>query len=771
MRTVVSIGLVIVVLAVAAYLILASAGGSRLDPPGSPGATAEPAPPEPDAHRSEVVQSPPPGSGVSPPATPGTSVEPKTARPEATSNPTPAPAIGIRATGSVRDSRTGRAIAGATVEVSGRAFTSRLKAVTDADGRYEIIGLLPRHRSILARAEGYDSRSLPLKGLGDEQEWIGIDFELRPQAVVTGQVLGPEGAPLAGVEVDSVILSFTPRTKRTPLAVTDREGRYRALISAGPYRAQRQLRLFGRKAGLAPGRSEPIRIRPGETVENVIIRLDRGGGVEGRVRRDDGRPFKSAHVNLMPNAPSSPIHLPALGQSRSKTDAEGRYAFTDVPAGTYRVIVWFGTLRETRRDVHVVKGQTTRDIDFAFETGRSIAGIVVNGEGEPLRMVSVQAAERASGERRGQRLAILTDDDGAFQVFKLTGGLYDLTVSGRGYKVETIHAVPPGAETLRVVLSKLFAVTGQVHLADGVAPCPEFILQTFSTYHEKAIPGRTVEVRDAEGKFRLRSELFSGRPPFSICAHTEDGLLSPRVEVRLESGFAPEPVHLVLAAGAVVRGVVQSETGQPLAGARVEIRGGDLRDRRNCRTGARGRFRLEGLPPGSYVLSASHPEWVGVYHEVRVQRGEEKRAVLTLLAEGGTLHVTVLDEQGAPIEDAYVSLSTADRGAVFDVTRYRKRFEEQSKTSPGSLGSWRDYYLSIISTDASGHLERRFLPAGRYEVSVHAGGYQPGRQTAQLPAGGQAAVQFVLKKAPNRKRPGSGDPGDGARPKAGRRPN
>jgi hypothetical protein len=444
------------------------------------------------------------------------------------------------------------------------------------------------------------------------------------------------------------------------------------------------------------------------------------------------------------------------------------------------VTVWFGTLRESLEDIHVVKGQTTRDIDFAFETGRSIAGVVMDGEGKPLRLASVRAEERTSGERRGQQLTTLTDDDGAFQVFKLTGGLYDLTVSGRGYKVETINAVPPGAETLRVVLSKLYAVTGQVHLADGVAPCPEFILQTFSSYHDQVVPGQTVEVRDAEGKFRLESGVFSGHPPFSICARTDDGLLSPRVEVRLESGFAPEPMHLVLEAGAVVRGVVRSESGQPLAGARVEIRGKRLWDRRICRTRARGQFQLTGLPPGSYVVAARHPAWVGALHEVRVQQGEERRVVLTLLAEGGTLHVTVLDEQGAPIEDAYVSLSTADRGAMFDVTRYRKRFEEQSKTSPGRYRSWREYYHSIISTDASGHLERRFLPAGRYQVSVLASGHEPGRQTVRLSAGGQAAVQFVLKKAPIGKRPGRGDPPTGvgpgaakenARAKAGRRPD
>ena len=83
------------------------------------------------------------------------------------------------------------------------------------------------------------------------------------------------------------------------------------------------------------------------------------------------------------------------------TDAEGRYEFSELPAGRYNIFVTrsgyvslqFGQRRpfESGRPLDVRNAQIVEKIDFALPRGGVIAGRVTDELGEPLAGVRMQA--------------------------------------------------------------------------------------------------------------------------------------------------------------------------------------------------------------------------------------------------------------------------------------------------------------------------------------------------------------------------------------------
>jgi protocatechuate 3,4-dioxygenase beta subunit len=195
------------------------------------------------------------------------------------------------------------------------------------------------------------------------------------------------------------------------------------------------------------------------------------------VTSDTGGPVRRAQVTAI---------SPATGGPRSTTtDADGRYDFSNLPAGTYSVsaskggfvATQFGQRRplEPGRRVTLADGQARDQIDLVLRRGGVIAGRVTDEVGEPIVGAQVQVQRHQYGPN-GRQLtfaqtgpgAFITDDLGQFRVFGLTPGDYVVSArvqngmgvaggigaddTGEGYP-PTFHpgtANPAEAETVRV---------------------------------------------------------------------------------------------------------------------------------------------------------------------------------------------------------------------------------------------------------------------------------------------------------------------------------
>jgi hypothetical protein len=340
----------------------------------------------------------------------------------------------------------------------------------------------------------------------------------------------------------------------------------------------------------------------------------------------------------------------------------------------------------------------------AADRSEPIHGQVVSAaDGVPLRRARVELIA-------GRRLdPVVTDDEGRFQVFTPAAAPLTVRVNKAGY-VPGFITVPAGKRDpdLRIALVKGGAVMGRVLDRYGapvraVTGGARLILPAADT---RPAAARQFSTRtDGLGEYRL-----GGLPPgrFEIVA----ARLLPGAQLKtsiqdLPFG-APEPFGspesfefatggstMALATGEEVQGVdftiagssetcpigssrkppegvimasiagrVTGVSGEPLACARLGLAGSDV-SVPDVYTDAQGRYVIEGLPAGSFILLAGELDYLSLYYDQRhpsdaatpiVLRDKEQRTRVDFaLPRGSFVSGTVVDEHGEPVEGITVS--------------------------------------------------------------------------------------------------------------------
>jgi protocatechuate 3,4-dioxygenase beta subunit len=275
------------------------------------------------------------------------------------------------------------------------------------------------------------------------------------------------------------------------------------------------------------------------------------GSVSGRVLGPDG-PTAGVGVRAVRTADANGAS--SGGFAHTETDGEGRYAFDELPAGTWTLqaggehntMVFFGKPRPSylaqskREGVVVGAGEAVRDVDLRLEAAGAVAVRTIDADGRTVAGMRVSARDADGGSETGY--VHRTDAAGEVVLSGLRPGTYHLAAAGaaagRATAGEVAVAVAANRTTdaeltvvpatvLRVRVTDLAGAPTEGHVtvtsADGVdlTDRRDWKLQHGAGPGEHAFgplpPGAYVVTADREGSLRQeRSVTLDGEPSVEV---------------------------------------------------------------------------------------------------------------------------------------------------------------------------------------------------------------------------------------------------------------
>lgn len=426
-------------------------------------------------------------------------------------------------------------------------------------------------------------------------------------ATVGGTVTGTVTAASTGQPVERVTVeAFDARGQLVTATATDDDGSYE-LAALLPARYRLRLRAPGFEEQWWPGSptaataDELVVAAAGETEAEDSVLTGLPGGIGGQAVAGDGEPaainVEITGIDLLEEEP--PILLSA--------DDAGLWSAEDLTApATYRITYRAAGFAPVEVTQELAAGeQLALNATRLPAAAGAISGTVTDRNGIPLGGVEVTARD---GDVEAGTTTPTSGEVGAFSFNDLeTPGTFLLTFEVDGFASET-QGVPlgPGESVsgLTVVLSDATGViTGQASSSDG-GPLGGVTVtvsgggQTLST---------DTLTSGAVGSFRLSGLPLPGTYSVSFDI---DGFARETLQVSLGADNPEATANAVLTSsvGRITGQVLDDVTGDPIAGAQVEVSDGStVRATTSASAPAsqRGRFSIGDLAPGAYTITAT----------------------------------------------------------------------------------------------------------------------------------------------------------------------
>ena len=464
---------------------------------------------------------------------------------------------------------------------------------------------------------------------------------------------------------------------------------------------------------------------------------------------------------------------------RATTDEEGIYRITNVPPGTYDVVlaspVYIAT--EGRKSLIVSANETVENINIALERGGVITGKVTDSDGRPVieEMISVTAVRTT--HRVPYFRNIRTDDQGVYRAYGIPAGTYTVS-AGRdpsssavnrgpegGYQrtyhpstvdpaAATLIKVTEGSEATNVDITlggppRTYTARGRIIDSETSKPMPKtkIGLAMSVPYGTSAMGG--VAESDKDGEFKLEN-LAPGKYAVYSQPPDDSGLHSEAVQFEVTDRDV-EGLVIKISVGASVSGVVILEgTDDPkirskLLAARISgqiIDGYIGQSHPSATINPNGSFRITGLAPGRLWF---HLQPRDTFEIIRLERG-------------GMVHPRGVEikerEQVTGLRVVVGHANGAIRGTIKipgDLelppnARIRIAIRRTEQVISG--------FVPPIEPDARGHFSVEGLIPGTYEVVVTVLGSRrteppsipPAKQTVVVTSGAVADVNITLQK-------------------------
>ncbi|NBD13396.1 carboxypeptidase regulatory-like domain-containing protein [Corallococcus silvisoli] len=539
-------------------------------------------------------------------------------------------------------------------------LTPRATVRTDAQGRFRFEHLSGVSFSVWAKAEGLGVALRTRAAPGEP-----VDLYLPPLRSITGTVVDDSGQPRPGARVRAV-------SRKVPLpfeAVVGAGGAFTLSgLGEGPFYVLADAEGFQPAvAQQVEADSQPLRLKltPSRTLEVRVTRDGAPAAATVRLRGD--HLTREEHTE----AQGAPVRFNGLYPDEVVVTAEA-------PG--------FGSAPQM-----LTLSQRVTQVTLELEAAGRLLVTVVDEEGQPVP--NPQLLLRTVAGDLIRRDAVPT---GALaELGPLAPGEYVLEGQAEGFTTAQLPArVAQGETPLELELAKALLITGQVIDEYGrPASNVSILVQPTGEVTHAGEDGRFAAQVPMAGLYTLHAH------------HSEWGGGSVQVTAPATD------VTLSLEAKAGVD-VTVSSGGRRVEGADVVMWADPENIFRSDRpSGPDGVVPMRGLPPGTYQLMASHPEYLqSTPRSVTMQDGATQQVAVTL-EPGAQLAGDVVDEDGQPVVGAAMSVMP--------------RVAEP------------------VQSDSSGHFEFRALrPDRTYVVEARHTGYEAMERPQGKPGGPPVQVKM-----------------------------
>src|ERR1700752_213998 len=511
--------------------------------------------------------------------------------------------------------------------------------------------------------------------------------------IVTGKVT-VKGKGVAGIPVFLRKSSRGWPRATSYRGTTNQDGTYRIEnVPPGSYEVAPDAPAF---VTTSESRLRILIVSEGETVGDVDFDLVLGAVITGKITDSDGKPLIEEQVTLS-TAESVNENRPYSRESRGiNTDDRGIYRFFGLKPGRYRVAVGVGagdsnsfisSSRASRSKqtfypsvtelskatiLEASEGSEATNIDIVIDRVAessekfSVSGSVVEGNNDrPLPNLRLGISRGGEEQAQFLNLSIGSDDKGRFKLNNLAPGKYSLMILPTPdvelrSSLTTFEIVDKDVTGVTIKAFQTATVKGTVALdkPDANVTLAQFGQMEIMLTVRTEDPGRTGSgtTVNRDGTFNV-SGLRAGVASFSLRSSSgqakgvritrieQNGVVQPNgIEIR--DGEIATGVRLfITSTNGTVRGIVRVENGELPPNASFSVwltsEGGDEALQQSPmmspypQVDSRGRFLIEGLSAGSYLVNVS-----------MIAPGNQTRPLFTkqqvTVADGTTTDVTVI---------------------------------------------------------------------------------------------------------------------------------
>jgi protocatechuate 3,4-dioxygenase beta subunit len=503
--------------------------------------------------------------------------------------------------------------------------------------------------------------SIPLENVAPDQH---VTLALAQAYRVPVRVVDVDDNPIAGARVTlgNAHIGLLQR-----VAKTGADGRAElGPVVSGPYvvRADADGMLAGDPAAVAVENATPEEIvlklaRPARIAGIVVDQYDRP--VEGAVVEVGGEvPYSAGEGSMRARVfdrtlvsggslgvttgpvPDIPAFMPDRASSAAEagmlvSDADGRFALSDVAPGAYRLQASHG--RYAMSDVVLVTvkaGGGAYEVRLRLRHGERVTGRVLDGNLRPLAGASVDVDDGT----------VWTDERGVFDAGPRTGTVVLVARSEGTVPVRREIEVGSRPVDVEIVLVRAEAVVRGHVVDDNLRPLANARVTLRS--NDAVMPTELAWTND-RGEFA-----FETLPLGSVELHVDaPGHAARTIKARAVETGREVPIEIVMVAGWHLSVDVRDrDTDDPIAGAEVVCEGVF------ARTNARGIAEFDALSDDDVEIDVA-AEGYGSRGKT-VRRKGDRVEVVVELAQGGSLEGVVTDWRGDPITSAQVVIKVGD---------------------------------------------------------------------------------------------------------------